>query len=233
MMQSKFLNGVKTYAPQSRLDLIHFAIEKKSILIAVNAEKILHATDETRNIINRNVGYPDGIGAVWALKKSGFSNVVKIPGCELWLDVVSKYHHSKSFYFLGGEEKIIQKTIIKLKSDFPQINICNYRNGYIKSEKERSELIDDISFCKPDIVCVGLGSPKQELLMEELQLVHPAMYLGLGGSFDVYVGNVKRAPNWWVKNNLEWAYRLIKQPSRIKRQIHLIKFFIKLVSHKI
>lgn len=232
-MQFKFLNGVKTYAPQSRLDLMRFAIENKSILIAVNAEKILHATDQTRNIINRNVGYPDGIGAVWALKKSGFKNVVKIPGCELWLDVVSKYQHNKSFYFVGGEEKIIQKTIIKLKSDFPQINICNYRNGYIKSEKEKNELIDDISVWNPDIVCVGLGSPKQELLMEELQLVHPAMYLGLGGSFDVYVGNVKRAPNWWVKNNLEWAYRLIIQPSRIKRQYHLIRFFIKLVSNKI
>ncbi len=232
-MESKLLNGVKTYTPQSRLDLIRFAIENKSILIAVNAEKILHATDETRNIINRNVGYPDGIGAVWALKKRGFKNVVKIPGCELWLDVVSKYQNSKSFYFVGGEEKVIQKTIIKLKSDFPQINICNYRNGYIKSEKEKDELIDDILGCKPDIVCVGLGSPKQELLMEELQQVHSAMYLGLGGSFDVYIGNVKRAPIWWVNNNLEWAYRLIKQPSRIKRQIHLIKFFIKLVSHKI
>jgi UDP-N-acetyl-D-mannosaminouronate:lipid I N-acetyl-D-mannosaminouronosyltransferase len=229
----RLLNGVKTYAPNSRADLMQFAIEKKSILIAVNAEKILHATGETRKIINRNVGYPDGMGAVWALKKCGLKNVVKIPGCELWLDVISKYQHSKSFYFLGGEEKIIKNTILKLKSDFPQINICNYRNGFIKSEYEKAELIDDIILFKPDIVCVGMGSPKQELLMEELQQVHAATYLGLGGSFDVYVGNVKRAPNWWVKNNLEWAYRLIKQPSRIRRQIHLIKFLIKLVSNKI
>ena len=232
-MDFRLLNGVKTYAPNSRADLMQFAIEKKSILIAVNAEKILHATGETRKIINRNVGYPDGMGAVWALKKCGLKNVVKIPGCELWLDVISKYQHSKSFYFLGGEEKIIKNTILKLKSDFPQINICNYRNGFIKSEYEKAELIDDIILFKPDIVCVGMGSPKQELLMEELQQVHAATYLGLGGSFDVYVGNVKRAPNWWVKNNLEWAYRLIKQPSRIRRQIHLIKFLIKLVSNKI
>lgn len=232
-MEYRFLNGIKTYAPQSRADLIQFAMEKKSILIALNAEKILHATDQTRNIINRNVGYPDGIGAVWALKNSGFKNVVKIPGCELWLDFISKYLNTKSFYFIGGEERIIQQTILKLKSDFPQINICNYRNGYIKSEYEKAELIDDIVLFKPDIICVGMGSPKQELLMEDMQQIHAATYLGLGGSFDVYVGNVKRAPNWWVKNNLEWAYRLIKQPSRIKRQIHLIKFFIKLVSNKI
>lgn len=55
---------------------------------------------------------------------------------------------------------------------------------------------------------------------------HPAIYQGLGGSFDVYTGNVKRAPEWWIKHNLEFAYRLLKQPSRIKRQIHLIKFLI-------
>lgn len=69
-----------------------------------------------------------------------------------------------------------------------------------------------------------MGSPKQELLMEEMMERHAAIYQGLGGSFDVYTGNVKRAPKWWVNHDLEFAYRLIKQPSRIKRQIHLVKF---------
>ena len=78
---------------------------------------------------------------------------------------------------------------------------------------------------KPDVVFVAMGSPKQELLMEEMAKLHPAIYQGLGGSFDVYTGNVARAPEWWVKHNLEWAYRLVKQPSRIKRQIHLIRFW--------
>ena len=73
-----------------------------------------------------------------------------------------------------------------------------------------------------------MGSPKQELLMERIEKEHKAVYQGLGGSFDVYAGYVKRAPDWWVKNNLEWAYRLLSQPSRIKRQIYLIRFFINL-----
>ena len=77
-----------------------------------------------------------------------------------------------------------------------------------------------------------MGSPKQELLMEEIQQKHPALYQGLGGSFDVYTGNVERAPRWWVENNMEWTYRLIKQPSRINRQIHLIRFFINLHLNK-
>jgi UDP-N-acetyl-D-mannosaminouronate:lipid I N-acetyl-D-mannosaminouronosyltransferase len=227
-MDSEFLNGVKTYAPQSRQELMQYAMDQKCILIAVNAEKILHATDETRRIINRNVGYPDGTGAVWALKKKGSKNVVKIPGCEMWLDLVANYGTNKSFYLVGGKEEIIQQTVTQLKSDFPHINIVNSRNGFIKTDEEKLALIADIQAKKPDIVFVAMGSPKQELLMEEMQRVHPAVYQGLGGSFDVYTGNVKRATKWWVENNMEWAYRLVNQPSRIKRQIYLVGFFVKL-----
>ena len=69
-----------------------------------------------------------------------------------------------------------------------------------------------------------MGSPQQELLMEEMLSKHKAIYQGLGGSFDVYTGHVKRAPKWWIDHNVEWLYRLINQPQRIKRQIILVKF---------
>jgi len=227
-MKSKSLNGVNTYAPSSRSELMDYAFNQHKILIAVNAEKILHANCESRELINRNIGYPDGVGAVWALKKSGFEHVVKIPGCELWLDIVNTYFKEKSFYLVGSKQEIIEATVLKLKFDFKGINICNYRNGYIKTELEEQELVDDIVRLKPDVVFVAMGSPKQEQLMERIQKKHLAVYQGLGGSFDVYTENVKRAPKWWVNNNLEWAYRLLKQPSRIKRQVHLMKFFVNL-----
>ena len=83
-------------------------------------------------------------------------------------------------------------------------------NGVITyAPKSRDELIDYAIENKPHI-----------------QQNHKAVYQGLGGSFDVYIGAVKRAPEWWVKNNMEWTYRLLSQPSRIKRQIHLIRFYI-------
>lgn len=227
-MESKSLNGVLTFAPTSRKELMQYAFDNHKIMVAVNAEKILHATDESRALINRNLGYPDGIGAVWALKKNGSKNVVKIPGCELWLDVVKDYHKTKSFYLVGGKQEVIEATSKKLKSEFKGINICNYRNGYIKTDTEELALIEDIKKHNPDVVFVAMGSPKQELLMERIQKEHQAVYQGLGGSFDVYTGYVKRAPKWWVKNNMEWAYRLVKQPSRIKRQIHLVRFFVNL-----
>ena len=227
-MISKPLNGVHTFAPSSRKELIKFAFENKKILVAVNAEKILHATTDSRALINRNLGYPDGIGAVWALKKKNVENVVKIPGCELWLDIITSYYKTKKFYLVGGKQNVIEATVKQLKEDFKGIHICNYRNGYIKSETEENELIDDIKIHQPDVIFVAMGSPKQELLMEKIQKQHPAVYQGLGGSFDVYTGHVKRAPKWWVDHHMEWTYRLLKQPSRIKRQFHLLRFFIKL-----
>lgn len=227
-MEAKSLNGVMTFAPTSRKELMQYAFDNHKIMVAVNAEKILHATDESRALINRNMGYPDGIGAVWALQKKGAGKVVKIPGCELWLDVVQSYYKVKSFYLVGGKQEIIDATVSKLKSEYNGINICNYRNGYIKTETEELALIEDIKKHNPDVVFVAMGSPKQELLMERIQKEHQAVYQGLGGSFDVYTGNVKRAPEWWVKNNMEWTYRLLSQPSRIKRQIHLVRFFVNL-----
>jgi UDP-N-acetyl-D-mannosaminouronate:lipid I N-acetyl-D-mannosaminouronosyltransferase len=225
-MQHFLINGVQTFSPQSRNELIDFAFENKSILVAVNAEKILHATDESRSIINRNVGYPDGIGAVWALKKKGALNPVKIPGCELWLDIIKKFENEKTFYLIGGKNDVIIDTVNKLKTEHPNIKIVNFRNGYFQSIEEKEKMIQDVIKHKPDVVFVAMGSPKQELLMEEIHQYHPVVYQGLGGSFDVYIGKTTRASKWWVNNNLEWAYRLINQPSRIKRQIYLVKFYI-------
>ena len=153
--------------------------------------------------------------------------MTKIPGCELWLKIIANtYLQGKTFYLVGGVQDVIEQTIAKLKEEFQGINIVNYRNGYIKTEEEKITLLNYIVAKKPDVVFVAMGSPKQELLMEEMMKLHPAIYQGLGGSFDVYIGSVKRAPKWWVDHNLEFAYRLIKQPARIKRQIHLVRFWI-------
>ena len=223
-----FKNGVKCYAFASFDEIIDFVEEKKGLLVAINAEKILHATDQTRNIINRNIGYSDGLGAVKALRKHG-AEAVKIPGCELWLKIIERlYKDGKSFYLVGGKQEVIDETIEKLKKEYEGINIVGFRNGYIKTDEEKQALKDDIVAKKPDVVFVAMGSPKQELLMEEMMEKHTAIYQGLGGSFDVYTGHVLRAPKWWLDHNLEFAYRLIKQPSRIKRQIFLVKFLVML-----
>ena len=228
------LNGIKVHPFPSDSNLLEYVEQHKGILVAINAEKILHANEQIREIVNRNIGYCDGIGAVIAIRRHGIREVVKIAGCELWLKIIaSLYKKGKAFYLVGSKQPVIEKTAAKLKEDFPGIRIAGYRNGYLQTEAEQKELIEDIKAKQPDAVFVAMGSPRQELLMEEMYEAHPAIYQGLGGSFDVYTGNVKRAPEWWVKHNLEFAYRLLKQPSRIKRQIHLIKFLILVKAGKI
>lgn len=220
------LNGVNIHPFTSAQKLLDYVDQTKGLLVAINAEKILHATDQMRAIINRNIGYCDGAGPMLALRRYGYRDVIKIPGCELWLKIIGATYEQKTFYLVGGKQEVIEETVRKLNEEYPGIRIVSYRNGYIKTDEERKFLIADVAEKKPDVVFVAMGSPKQELLMEEMFKKHPAIYQGLGGSFDVYTGRVKRAPRWWVEHNLEFAYRLIKQPSRIKRQIHLIRFLL-------
>ncbi len=232
-MEKVILNGVEVYPFTSEDQLLSFVNVHKGILVAINAEKILHATEQTRGIINRNIGYCDGAGAQLALKQKGYKEACKVPGCELWLKIVARFHQEKTFYLVGGKPQVIAETVNKLKQEYPGIAIVGYRDGYLKTEEERRKLIDDMAEKRPDVVFVAMGSPKQELLMEEMQQRHRAIYQGLGGSFDVYTGHVQRAPKWWVEHNLEFAYRLLKEPKRIKRQIHLVKYAYWLLTKKL
>lgn len=229
-MESRVVNGRRIFAPLCRKELIDFALANNGMLVAVNAEKILTDDQATIDIINDNVGYPDGVGAVWCLRQKGVSNPAKIPGCELWLDIVRAYHEDKTFYLIGGTEDVIRRTVSKLRKEFPSIQVVGYRDGYIKDQIERDVVIDEVINKSPGVVFVAMGSPRQELLMRAMQKKHAALYQGLGGSFDVYVGNVRRAPSFMVDINLEWAFRLIREPSRIWRQVGLMKFLFRFIT---
>ncbi len=226
------LNGMYVFPFSSPKELMDYADTHKGILIAVNAEKVAKATDETRAIVNSNIGYADGAGVVVALHKKGFSKAVRIAGCDLWLEIIRESYKEKSFYLIGGKQAVIDETVSKLRTEFEGIKILGYRNGYIQDEGEKIKLIDDILGKKPEVIFVAMGSPKQEILMDELMKKHPAIYQGLGGSFDVYIGVVKRAPKWWQDHNLEFFYRFLKQPQRFKRELYRLKFLFWMISGK-
>lgn len=218
------LNGMKVFPFRSASELLAYVDQLKGILVAVNAEKVTKATDETRAVVNNNIGYADGAGVVVAMHKLGRPEAVRIAGADLWLEIVKESYKEKSFYLIGGKQDVIDDTIAKLRKEFDGINILGYRNGYIKTDEERQTLINDIAEKKPDVVYVAMGSPKQEFLMADMMKIHPAIYQGLGGSFDVYTGRVKRAPLWWQKHNVEFLYRFLKQPQRYRREYYRLKF---------
>lgn len=219
----KRLRDIYVYGFNKREDLLEYIKDRKTILIAINAEKILKDDSSLHILINQNIGYADGSGAVMALRKKG-CEAVKIPGVEFWLDIINKYYNKKSFYLIGSNQKIIEKTVERLTSKFKGLNIVGYRNGFL-SDEDTSDLKHKIVGLKPDVVFVAQGSPKQEFLMKELFEVHPAIYMGLGGSFDIFSGSKKRAPRIFLKLNLEWLYRLLKEPVRFGRQRVLLKFY--------
>ena len=221
----KIINNYKIYAFQSKEEFLERIVNEKKILVAMNAEKIVKEDDILIDIVNRNIGYPDGFGAVIALRSKG-AKAVKIAGSEFWLDIIKKFHKSKSFYLIGSTEKVIINTVKRLKEEYPDINITGYKNGFFK-EGDKASVIEILIDKKPDIIFVAQGTPRQELLMNELLKEHQALYMGLGGSFDIYGGDKKRVPLLFLKLELEWFYRLVQEPTRINRQMALIKFFIK------
>jgi UDP-N-acetyl-D-mannosaminouronate:lipid I N-acetyl-D-mannosaminouronosyltransferase len=219
-----FLDGVRIYLFSSVEELLDTIEYERKILIAVNYQKTVHSTMHMKSIINQNIGYVDGAWLAIALKKRGCGVPVQIPGYILWLKIVERYYKTKTFYLIGSKQNVIDEVVEKLKEQFPGINIVNYRNGYF-NDVEKRELFLDLKEKKPDIVFVAMGTPEQELLMEEMIAVHPALYQGLGGSFDVYTNNYKSpAPQWWIDHKLEWAYYTIMQPSRIGRLRYLFKY---------
>lgn len=217
------VRGIEIHPFSDPRKLIDYAFARKGILVAVNAEKIVKADDELRRIINNNIGYCDGVGAVAAVRRKG-AEAEKIAGCELWLHIVDRHHADKSFYIVGATPEVNAATVAKLRTEYPDINIVGARDGYLRSDDEKEALIDDIAEKKPDVVFVAMGSPTQEKLMARMLERHKAVYQGLGGSFDVYSGKVPRAPKWWLDHKLEFAYRLIKQPSRWRRNLNYFTF---------
>ena len=225
------INGFRVFGFTSRKELITHLRLNPCILLAINAEKIYSGNEELKKISQDGLGYPDGIGAVIALKRKGLEFAIRIPGSELWLDIVAELSLEKSFYFIGSTQEVIDEVVHRLKANFPGINIVGHRNGYLK-DKDIEILEEDIKRTKPDVVFVAQGSPRQERLMKRLQSSHNAIYMGLGGSFDVFTENVKRAPRIFRENGLEWLFRLLSQPKRIKRQWVYIPFLINLYRDK-
>lgn len=237
-METIEVNHKRIYPFKSFDDLIQYSNNKKVILVAINARKIINDDPVLRKLINENIGYIDGIGAQVAVKKKTGLKAPKLPGCELWLDLIEKYQHSKSFYLIGASSEVIEATVLKLNKKYPAINILGYRNGYINSEEDKIRLFNDLRQKKPDVVFVAMGSPKQEYFMNECIKEYPALYQGLGGSFDVYIGKKKRPPKFIIDMGLESLSLAItegikKPKSKFSRVLKALKMFIYLYTNRI
>lgn len=168
---------------------------------------------------------PDGIGVVYASRILKAPLPERVPGFDLATNLIKKLSNGeKSFYFFGGKPGIAEKAKENLLKEYPSLNICGMSDGYFDDEKEKL-IIEDIKEKKPDVLFVCLGAPKQEKWINKYKNELGAKVLmGIGGSLDVFAGNVERAPEFYRNHGIEWLYRLIKQPSRFVRMLALPKF---------
>lgn len=212
------------------------AAKKNSIVATANAEMLLRATndDELKNILNAaELVVPDGAGTVWAARHLGYEMPERVAGFDLVQELM-KIAPSKGykFFLFGSAPTIADKAKLKAEELYPNIEIVGTRNGYFTGSDE-SEIIAQIKNSKPDILLAALGVPKQEKwLAAHKDELNVPVNIGVGGTFDVMAGVVKRAPKWMQRAKLEWLFRAMLQPSRAGRLIALPKFVFKVVRSK-
>lgn len=200
------------------------ARNEQSTIIAVNPEKVITANrdSQVKSLINESTfQIPDGVGVLLASKLKGGRITSRVTGVDMMgklLDFAALEGHP--VYFYGAKEEVVTKAISEIQKDRPQLKVAGYTNGY---EKDESALVQRIHESGAKMLFVALGSPKQELWIKRnlANLPNVLVFQGVGGSFDVFSGMVKRAPAFFRKFGLEWLYRLASNPSRIKRQMNL------------
>ncbi len=197
-------------------------------LVAINAEKMLTIEDnaQVRDLIEAaEFKYADGISVVRSLrKKYPDADISRVAGADLWEALMTRAGADGTPVFLiGGKPEILAQTEQKLRARW-QVNIVGSQDGYFSADQQQA-LFARIRNSGAKIVTVAMGSPRQEILMRDCRQVYPdALYMGVGGTYDVFTGHVKRAPKVWQNLGLEWLYRLLSQPSRITRQLRLLRY---------
>lgn len=171
---------------------------------------------------------PDGIGIIIASKMLHRKMQERITGIDLMKLICEKsVNHDSRIFLYGSKAGIADKAKKELELEYPNINIVGACNGY----EEEISVIKQINDSNASILFVGLGSPKQEefIIKNKEKLYNIKIFMPVGGSLDVISKTLKRAPNWIIKINLEWLYRLFQEPKRFFRQLKLIKFIFLII----
>ncbi len=203
------------------------------MIVTPNPEIIMDAVKDMAlmDIINgADLVIPDGIGLVYASKilKQPFKE--RVTGIDFLEKMLEHLNHSQqTIYLLGSKPGVAKKAAEKMKEKYPKLRIAGTHHGYFKKEEEEA-VIGEINKVAPNFLCVALGAPKQEAFINQYKgSLKTKAAIGVGGSLDVWAGELKRAPDFYKNNGLEWLYRFIQQPSRYKRLAALPAFMIKIL----
>jgi N-acetylglucosaminyldiphosphoundecaprenol N-acetyl-beta-D-mannosaminyltransferase len=207
-------------------------------VVTMNAEIVMqaHQNPELSELIHQaDLVTPDGSGIILALRLHGLVQR-RYAGIELGEDLIriaSLPQYNYPVFFYGGKPQVAEKAATKWRDELPNLNIVGIQHGYIDSEAQ-SKLQHQLSATQPKIILVAMGVPRQEMwIRDNFHLCPQSIWIGVGGSFDVWAGEKKRAPQWIRNLNLEWCYRVAQEPSRWRRTLALPQFAILAVGERI
>ena len=195
---------------------------KKKFIITVNPEIIMksYKNIEIKEMLlnDNNILVPDGISIIKKAKQYNINIKERITGVDISskaLEICNK--NKKSIYLFGSKKEVLDKLIININQKYPNINIVGFSDGYVE---DKDKIMQEIISLSPDLILIALGVPNQELLINKyIEKAKKGVFIGVGGTFDVLSGCKKRATKLFIKLNLEWLYRIICEPTRLKRFI--------------
>ena len=208
--------------------------KKVAQVVTINPEMFEYASKDAdfANIVKEaDMVIPDGVGVKIALNINGY-NIQRIPGIDFAKKLLKESALTNiPVAIIGAKEEVITKAIENLQNEIPGLNIVYYHNGYFN---EDSLIYDELKAKSPKLILIAMGSPRQEqFIYNAKKVLKPALMVGIGGSLDVWSGNIKRAPKILQKLGLEWLYRTILQPERFKRIFPTLPMFIlKAINYK-
>jgi N-acetylglucosaminyldiphosphoundecaprenol N-acetyl-beta-D-mannosaminyltransferase len=219
--------GVHPMKMQDALDFIQQRIVSRDpayiCLTPIHAIMECYDRPELRRIYNHSgLTTPDGMGVVWLLKMGGYRAVQRVYGPDLLLKTCEMsqqkgYRH----FFYGGAPGVVDSLTTRLCAQFPDLQVCGSYSPPFRelTELEDLEIIQRIQEAKPDILWVGIGSPRQEIWMSQhLARLSVPILAGVGAAFDFHSGNKPQAPKWIQRSGLEWLYRFFSEPRRLFRR---------------
>ncbi|WP_422123976.1 WecB/TagA/CpsF family glycosyltransferase [Planococcus sp. X10-3] len=228
--------NVSNQSQQELMRLIDADIKenRKSRIVAINPEKVMMATkdDSLKTLLNGSTyQIPDGVGIMIASRFRNGQVKERVTGIGM-MEALLELANENSFriFMYGAKPETIEQAAGMIQQRYPNLIISGKIDGY---ETDQNKILRLINEANPQILFVALGSPKQELFIQEnMDRLNVNIFQGVGGSFDVFSGNVKRAPSIFLNTGTEWLYRLVSQPSRIIRQMALPKFLIMAIREK-
>ncbi|MFC6180260.1 WecB/TagA/CpsF family glycosyltransferase [Lactiplantibacillus daowaiensis] len=218
-----FINTTNTaFVQQLQADIL---AHRNRFVVTANPEILMYAREhpEYQEVLQQaDYITPDGIGVIQGAQILGTPLPERITGYDTLLSLLTwGAEHQQRVFLLGAKPAVLKQVVATVKQSYPNLVIAGALDGYFQDE---AAVVDQIAAAKPDMIFIATGFPKQEFFIAKYRHRVDGLWMGVGGSFDVLAGAVKRAPRFWQQHHIEWLYRLIQEPSRFKRMLVLPRY---------